>query len=183
MTQETQTAYPRTLSGKRVVVLGGTSGIGFATADMAASEGAAVVIASSRRENVDRAVARLPEGAAGYAVDLRNEEQLRDFLAQLGAGESELGGYCIVLAARALRRPMSGWLAFSISGVPCENRLQTSDLAKDMPGRPSLLMPAAYWYVSKVEKGRLYDLTGPPFSLFCCTRSMSAYRSWAWSDP
>jgi NAD(P)-dependent dehydrogenase (short-subunit alcohol dehydrogenase family) len=85
VTQETQTGYLRTLSGKRIMVLGGTSGIGFATADMAASEGAAVVIASSKREHVDRAVARLPEGAEGYAVDLSDEAQMRDFFAQLGA--------------------------------------------------------------------------------------------------
>jgi NAD(P)-dependent dehydrogenase (short-subunit alcohol dehydrogenase family) len=37
---EAQTASPRTLFGKRIVVLGGTSGIGFATAEMAAREGA-----------------------------------------------------------------------------------------------------------------------------------------------
>ncbi len=35
---EAQTASPRTLFGKRIVVLGGTSGIGFATAEMAARE-------------------------------------------------------------------------------------------------------------------------------------------------
>src|SRR5260370_42101246 len=42
---ETQTASPMTLFGKRVGVLGGTSGIGFATAEMAAREGAAMVVA------------------------------------------------------------------------------------------------------------------------------------------
>ena len=55
---ETQTEYPRTLNGKRIVVLGGTSGMGFATAEMAAREGAAIVVASSRHESVDRAIAR-----------------------------------------------------------------------------------------------------------------------------
>ncbi len=82
---ETQTAYPRTLNGKRIVVFGGTSGMGFATAEMAASEGAAIVVASSRRENVDRAVARLPKGTEGYAIDLSNEEHVRDFFKHLGA--------------------------------------------------------------------------------------------------
>jgi len=62
---ETQTEYPMTLFGKRIVVLGGSSGIGFATAAMAAREGAAIVIVSSRREKVDRAVARLPKGTEG----------------------------------------------------------------------------------------------------------------------
>jgi NAD(P)-dependent dehydrogenase (short-subunit alcohol dehydrogenase family) len=82
---EAQTASPRTLFGKRIVVLGGTSGMGFATADMAAREGAAMVVASSRRESVDRAVARLPQGTEGYALDLSNEEHVRDFFTHLGA--------------------------------------------------------------------------------------------------
>jgi NAD(P)-dependent dehydrogenase (short-subunit alcohol dehydrogenase family) len=63
--KEAQTASSMTLNGKRIVVLGGTSGIGFATAEMAAREGAAMVVASSIRESVDRAVARLPKGTEG----------------------------------------------------------------------------------------------------------------------
>ena len=43
-----------TLDGKRIVVLGGSSGIGLATAEAAAREGASVVIASSRKTRVDR---------------------------------------------------------------------------------------------------------------------------------
>jgi NAD(P)-dependent dehydrogenase (short-subunit alcohol dehydrogenase family) len=82
---ETQTTSPMTLFGKRIVVLGGTSGIGFATAEMAAREGAAMVVVSSRREKVDRAVARLPQGTEGYTIDLSNEEHVRDFFTHLGA--------------------------------------------------------------------------------------------------
>ena len=82
---ETQTAYPMTLNGKRIVVLGGTSGMGFATAEMAARESAAIVIASSRRENVDRTVARLPKGTEGYTIDLSNEEHVRDLFNHSGA--------------------------------------------------------------------------------------------------
>jgi NAD(P)-dependent dehydrogenase (short-subunit alcohol dehydrogenase family) len=81
----TQTEYPMTLNGKRIILLGGTSGIGFATAEMATREGATVVVASSRREKVDRAVARLPKGTEGYVIDLSNEEQVRDFFHRIGA--------------------------------------------------------------------------------------------------
>lgn len=72
------------LKGKRVVLLGGTSGIGFATAEAAAQEGAAVVVVSSRQENVDRAVSRLGEVAEGHAVDLSSEEQVRAFFSGIG---------------------------------------------------------------------------------------------------
>jgi NAD(P)-dependent dehydrogenase (short-subunit alcohol dehydrogenase family) len=82
---ETQTADSMTLSGKRIVLLGGTSGIGFATAEMAAREGAAIIVASSRRESVDRAVSRLPEGTEGDALDLSNEEQVQAFFDRIGA--------------------------------------------------------------------------------------------------
>ncbi|MEV4629403.1 SDR family oxidoreductase [Micromonospora sp. NPDC049523] len=58
------------LTDQRVVVLGGTSGIGLATAALAARDGAQVVVASSSQGSVDRALASLPAGAAGYTVDL-----------------------------------------------------------------------------------------------------------------
>lgn len=58
------------LDGKRVVVIGGTSGIGFAVAALAAQLGAEVVIASSRTANVDAALERL-RGATGGTIDLR----------------------------------------------------------------------------------------------------------------
>src|SRR4051812_15173811 len=62
------------LDSQRIVVLGGTSGIGHATAQLAAAEGATVVIASSNAERVDSALANLPVNAEGYALDLRREE-------------------------------------------------------------------------------------------------------------
>ena len=73
------------LSGKRVVILGGTSGIGLATAKAAEREGAAVVIASSRRERLDRALASLRSGAAGEVVDVADEAQVRALFERVGA--------------------------------------------------------------------------------------------------
>lgn len=78
--QTIENEYGHRFKDKRVVILGGTSGIGFATAEAAAREGANLVVVSSKKEKVDRAVSRLPEGTEGYAVDLTNEEQVRTFL-------------------------------------------------------------------------------------------------------
>jgi NADPH:quinone reductase-like Zn-dependent oxidoreductase len=50
MTARQERESAMTLNGKRIVVLGGSSGIGLATAQAAAQEGANVVIASSRKE-------------------------------------------------------------------------------------------------------------------------------------
>jgi NAD(P)-dependent dehydrogenase (short-subunit alcohol dehydrogenase family) len=73
------------ISGKRVVVIGGSSGIGFAVADLAAAAGAEVVIASSSQERLDRAVKLLPEQVSGHRLDVTDEAELRDFFAALGA--------------------------------------------------------------------------------------------------
>ena len=74
-----------TLEGKRIIVLGGSSGIGLAVAQAAACEGAAVVIASSRRARVDEALKTLPKDAEGHALDLAHEPAVRAFFARLGS--------------------------------------------------------------------------------------------------
>ncbi|WP_428391950.1 SDR family oxidoreductase [Lichenicoccus sp.] len=71
------------LDGKRVVVIGGSSGIGFAVAQLAREVGAEVVIASSRAATVDAAVERL-RGSMGRVVDLRDEAGVAGFFAELG---------------------------------------------------------------------------------------------------
>ena len=73
------------LSGQRMVILGGTSGIGLATAKLAQQEGADVVIASSRKQRVDHALGSLSNGVEGQVVDLSDEAQLRALLERIGA--------------------------------------------------------------------------------------------------
>jgi NAD(P)-dependent dehydrogenase (short-subunit alcohol dehydrogenase family) len=72
-----------TLNGKRIVVLGGSSGIGLATAQAAAREGASVVIASSQQARVDQALAGLPN-AEGHAVDLTDAAAVEALFARIG---------------------------------------------------------------------------------------------------
>jgi NAD(P)-dependent dehydrogenase (short-subunit alcohol dehydrogenase family) len=73
-----------TLKGQRIVILGGSSGIGLAAAQAAAAEGADLVIASSRKVRVDEALKTLPKGAQGHALDLTNEEAVKALFAGLG---------------------------------------------------------------------------------------------------
>jgi NAD(P)-dependent dehydrogenase (short-subunit alcohol dehydrogenase family) len=73
------------LAGKRVILLGASTGIGFATAKAAAEEGAKVVIVSSNQQRIDHALKSLPAGSEGFAVDLSKEENIRDFFQKTGA--------------------------------------------------------------------------------------------------
>jgi NAD(P)-dependent dehydrogenase (short-subunit alcohol dehydrogenase family) len=73
-----------TLEGKRIVVLGGSSGIGLATAQAAAREGATVVIASSRKDRIDEALATLPTGTEGHVLDLTDGGATQALFARLG---------------------------------------------------------------------------------------------------
>src|SRR5580658_755089 len=72
------------LKGQRIVVLGGSSGIGLATAQAAAREGASVVIASSRKARIDQALATLPAGAEGHVLDLADSDATQALFARLG---------------------------------------------------------------------------------------------------
>ncbi len=72
------------LGGQRVVVIGGTSGIGFAVAQGALADGASVVIGSSNPQKVEAAVGRLGAGASGHAVDVKNESDVAGFFERTG---------------------------------------------------------------------------------------------------
>src|SRR6202047_1215769 len=82
-----QEVIEMTLDGKRLVVLGGSPGIGLAPAKAAAKEGASVVIASSRKARIDDALAKLPAGTKGHVLDLANETAVQALFASLGGFE------------------------------------------------------------------------------------------------
>ncbi|MCS7476937.1 SDR family oxidoreductase [Umezawaea endophytica] len=68
-------------STTRVVVLGGTSGIGLAVAHLAAGTGARVVVGSRTAE---RASGGLPSGVTARPVDVTSPESLREFFDHVG---------------------------------------------------------------------------------------------------
>ena len=73
------------LHNKRVVMLGGSSGIGFAVAEQAASQGAKLVIASSNAERVQKAVEPFGREAQGHTLDLSDERAVETLFTKLGA--------------------------------------------------------------------------------------------------
>lgn len=73
------------LNGQRVVVIGGSAGIGLAVAKAALAEGAQVVIGSSQAANVEAAVAQLGAGARGAVADVTDAASLAAFFETAGA--------------------------------------------------------------------------------------------------
>ena len=70
---------------KRVVIVGGSSGIGLAVAEQVASQGADVVIVSSNAERVEAAIQSIGGKARGQAVDVSDERAVESFFTNLGA--------------------------------------------------------------------------------------------------
>lgn len=74
------TKYSAKLAGSRVLVLGGTSGIGFCVAEAALEFGARVFVSSSKQDRVNSAVERLKasypsrvDAVSGHVCDLANK--------------------------------------------------------------------------------------------------------------
>ena len=89
------------LAGKRVLITGGSKGIGLACAQAFRQEGAKVVIASRSQANLDAALAGLP-GATGHAADLVDAEAAAALVRQV---EASLGPLDILVnSAGAARR-------------------------------------------------------------------------------
>jgi NAD(P)-dependent dehydrogenase (short-subunit alcohol dehydrogenase family) len=71
------------LTDKSVVVIGGSSGIGLATARLAQDAGARVTIAGRDKDRLAAAVESLGGGAEGVAVDVADEGAVQDLFASL----------------------------------------------------------------------------------------------------
>src|SRR6201987_2017575 len=84
MTQKQQIENHSELSGKRIVVLGGSSGIGLAVAQQVVALGARAIIASSNADRVKQAVATLDGKGEGDTLDLSNERDIQRFFQKVG---------------------------------------------------------------------------------------------------
>ncbi|HEY6871340.1 MAG TPA: SDR family oxidoreductase [Geobacteraceae bacterium] len=72
------------LKEKKVVIIGGSSGMGLASAKAAAAEGAYVLIAGRSQERLKKALDEIEGEAEAHALDVTREEEVRDFFAGLG---------------------------------------------------------------------------------------------------
>ena len=73
-----------TLKDQHIVVVGGSSGIGFAVAAGAAAEGARVTIGSSSAAKVEAATARLGNAGSGFTVNVTDKADVERGSAHVG---------------------------------------------------------------------------------------------------
>jgi NAD(P)-dependent dehydrogenase (short-subunit alcohol dehydrogenase family) len=139
-----------TLTGKHVVLLGGTSGIGLTTAALASQLGAEVTVASSNPDTVKRALETLPPTTTGEVIDLTDNTDVAGLFERIGpldhlvftAGESltmlELRGMDLDRARKAFNLRYFGMLGAVSAAIPHlrpgGSIVLTSGTAGDRPG-------------------------------------------------
>lgn len=149
------------------LIVGGTSGIGLATAERVAADGATVIVASSDAQRIDAALERLPASAEGYTVNVRREEEIRDLFNRLGsfdhlaytAGEAlQIGAIAdtdLDAARRALDVRLWGAYAAAKHAVPYLRAGGSIVLSSGIAGA----RPEANWTVTASICGALDALT------------------------
>lgn len=83
------------MAGKRVLVTGGSRGIGLATCVAFAREGARVATCARGQESLDAALAQIGEGAIGAALDVRDEPAFADWIRR---SAEKMGGIDVVVS-------------------------------------------------------------------------------------
>lgn len=90
-----------TISGKSVLIVGGTSGIGLATAQRLSRNGAQVTVASRSPEHIKQAVAQVGGGVAGRVLDTTDDAAVEAFFAP-----SVQFDHIVITAAETKRGPV-----------------------------------------------------------------------------
>jgi 3-oxoacyl-[acyl-carrier protein] reductase len=92
----------RGLSGLRVVLSGGSSGIGYATCERLLAEGARVALCAPTAAEAEQAATRLGAGAVGIGCDVASEAEIEAFVA---AAVERLGGIdaCVANAGTSIQ--------------------------------------------------------------------------------
>lgn len=109
-----------TLHAKTVVIFGGSSGIGLATAQLAKAEGAQVAIVGTNGDKLSVAAKGLGDSVSTFAIDVQDEDGVEELFSQLGHVDHVLNTVGGVGGAPKLAAPMSELWA------PIEVRLKGS---------------------------------------------------------
>lgn len=92
------------LLGQKVLVVGGSSGIGLATSRMLAEAGAVVQIAGRSQERINAALAEIGGKATGVSVDFTSDEQVAEVLSTYNDGSID---HLVISASEAVHGPFA----------------------------------------------------------------------------
>lgn len=127
------------LKGKKVVISGGSKGIGFAIAQQFIAEGAQVYICARQQKGINEAVASLGDKARGAVVDMSDPKQIEGWIHQ---AYQEMEGIDIVIS--------------NVSALASGSDLETWKKAADIDLFGNIaLMNAAVPYLTKQKYGNI----------------------------
>ncbi|MGE3691472.1 MAG: SDR family oxidoreductase [Novosphingobium sp.] len=183
------------LDGSKVLVIGGTSGIGLGVARAALAEGARVTVASSNQDRVESAVARLG-GGTGVRLDVTSESAVAEFFSGSGQwdhvaftaadwaqvdhtsyAEIDLSGHAHLFAVRF-------WGAASVAKhaaprmTPGATLIFTNGMAAHRPQKGLALSTAMAGAVEHLVKGLAVELAPVRVNGVC----PGAIRTEAWDE-
>src|SRR4051812_39112409 len=174
-----------TLDGKRVLVVGGGSGIGFAVAEGAQREGAQVTIASSNAERIAAAAQRLGNAAHCERMDVTDEASVQAFFEAAPAfdhivytagdwGGMRRGGLADIDLSRAtevFRVRFLGALAVAKHGatkLPPDGSLTLTDgMIPHRPSKGSFLSTGMAGGIEHLTRGLAVELAPVRVNCFC----------------
>jgi NAD(P)-dependent dehydrogenase (short-subunit alcohol dehydrogenase family) len=149
------------LQGKTVVVVGGSSGIGYATAEMAKAKGADVVIASRAGARLDAAAKAL--GVQAIAADVTSDEAIESLFRKTGpvdhvvltAAQLKAGPFKTQPIAEA-KATMEGkfWGAWRVARAAEARKAMLDKIAASLPvGRVGLAEDVAKQILAFMDNG------------------------------
>ena len=116
---------------KKVVVVGGSSGIGYATAAMAKADGAEVIIASRPGERLEKAAKQL--GVKAIAADVTSDEAVENLFRTTGPVDHVVVT-AAVLKTAPIKTAVDGGRACH-HGMQVLGRLAGGEIRRDRKGR------------------------------------------------
>ena len=146
------------LAGKKVVVVGGSSGIGLATAEFAKREGADVVVASRNAQRLKAAAKKI--GATDIAADVTSDESVADLFRKCGPVDH------VVVTAAQLRTGPFKTVAMDDVRATMESKFWGALARRAFGGDPSRRLPDA-----------CDRLPQHPSAARCCDRRRGQWRA------
>ncbi len=164
------------LKDKRVLVVGGGSGIGLAVAEQAIEEGAQVVVASTNAEKVGSVAAQLGKAATGSVLDVTEDSAVAQFFSTCvpfdhivftagdwhGFGPGRLLDLDLAKAPQGLNVRFWGAVAVAKYGAACISPggsfTLTSGMMSHRPIRGLALATAVLGAIEALSRGLAVDL-------------------------